>query len=274
MNEEQRARKFVERHFPVTAAFLAAEAGEGEPPVFGPGGVQNAHDDQPEPFVVVRVAYRLSRFELFAALADGYATTNTGANPDDMTVQQIRSDVESYLCGASWRDMEDLVETVAGQIERGDHPEQMEALKRAMDRAYPLHHEAPAMQSPRYAEGTVTLQTLDRGEVTIGEPSWCTGHEGELVGPLSEVSHDGPETAAFVDAGRLGEVPLMRANLTHAPYLEIDREPHPLVYVEALEAASFDADGLRALVATGRTYLDRLGALAGQLDELAEEGSS
>lgn len=277
MSEEERARKFVERHFPVTAAFLAAERGGGPAPVYGPSSVQNAHDDQPEPFVRVRVDYRMSRIELFAVLAAGYATTNTGVNPDDMTVAQIRYDVEAQLALMSWREMEDLVETSAGQIERGEHPEQMAALKRAIDRAYPVAtqgEETPAdlPESPRPRHGTVTLATLDRGEVTIPEPDWCAGHDGEPVGTLAEISHDGPHITAVVESEEPGPVPLLRANLTHAPYLELQPEPYPVAYVEGLEAASFDAAGLRALVAEGRAYLDRLEAMAAELDALAEEG--
>ncbi len=47
---------------------------------------------------------------------------------------------------------------------------------------------------------TVTLDTKDRGQVTIPEPAWCTGHpepqsgpDGLDVRPLAcEVSHQGP----------------------------------------------------------------------------------
>lgn len=276
MSDDERARSFVERHFPKVAEFLAAERGEDPVPVFGPTDVQNAHDDQPEPHLIVRVAYRVSRWELLAALAAGYATTNVDRNPDDMTVEQIRYDVEAYLADASNLTLDDMVQTVAGQIERGEHPEQMQALRRAMDRAFPPRRDPEPLpvQDPRYGEGTVTLQTLDRGEVVIGEPDWCAGHEGELVGTLAEISHDGPHITAVVDTADVGEVALMRANLTHAPYLELQPEPHPLAYVESLEPASFDADGLRALVATGRAYLDRLDQMAGQLDGLAEGGES
>lgn len=275
--EEQRAQKFVERHFPIAAAFLAAEPAEGEPPVFGPTGVQNAHDDQSEPYVVVRVAYRLSRFELFAALADGYATTNTGADPDSMTVQQIRSDVEAYLCGASWRDMEALVETVAGQIEGGEHPEQMAAMKRAMDRAFPLvtpgdkiMADLPSfshpVQPPRYGDGTVTLQTTDRGEITIDEPSWCAGHDGDIVGTLDEISHNGAEiTVPFVTA-RNAPSTIMSAQLSHAPYLTRAPEPFPVLYVELDEHVDLDVPDGRNLSRALRLAAVRLDRA---LDDLA-----
>ncbi|WOX09183.1 DUF6907 domain-containing protein [Streptomyces sp. N50] len=257
MSEEQRARKFVERHFPVTAAFLAAEPAEGEPPVFGPAEVQNAHDDQPEPFVVVRVAYRLSRFELFAALADGYATTNTGADPDDMTVQQIRSDVEAYLCGASWRDMEDLVETVARQIEGGEHPEQMAALRRAMDRAYPLHREPEPASDPVYGNGTVTLTTTDQGRVTEPEPEWCIGHEGQIVSYRSDITHRGPWEAAWF----MG-VEFFPAGISWAPAME------PVPVGDFWEFPPMDPGQLRELGALLAEQVGRVYRLANFLDQI------
>lgn len=250
MSEEQRAQKFVERHFPITAAFLAAEPGEGEPPVFGPTGVQNAHDDQPEPYVVVRVAYRLSRFELFAALADGYATTNTGADPDSMTVQQIRSDVEACLCLASWRDMEDLVERVARQIEAGEHPEQMQAMKRAMDRAFPLRpaaarapefaaefpHVAAHLARERGATTAVTtVQTLDAGPVTFTEPFWCTGLHPD-GGYRADLAHQGEEIALVVETPCHGEVRMLSASLYQGPFSELET-------TDIVAAVEFGEDG-------------------------------
>ncbi|MFJ9628071.1 DUF6907 domain-containing protein [Streptomyces sp. NPDC101175] len=244
MSEQERAQTPIERHFPVTAAFLAAEPAEGPAPVFGSGAVQNAQDDQPEPHVIVRVAYRLSRWELLAALADGYATTNTGQNPDDMTVAQIRDDVEAYLCGASWRDTDALIEQVAGQIERGEHPEQMAALLRAMDRAYPLHREEPPTQSPRYGDGTVTLLTSDRGEVTVDEPAWCIGHDDDLVGYYSDITHNGRTVTAPIVTARYGASKIMSARVSHAPHAVEQPEPFPLLSVELDAHGDLDpADG-------------------------------
>ncbi|WP_406127527.1 DUF6907 domain-containing protein [Streptomyces sp. NBC_00989] len=259
--EQDRAQKFVERHFPVTAAFLAAERGEGEPPTFGPTGVQNAHDDQPEPFVVVRVAYQLSRFELFAALADGYATTNTGADPDGMTVQQIRSDVEAYLSGASWRDMEALVETVAGQIEGGERPEQMQALKRAMDRAFPLHREPAPVQQPVYGDGTVTVETDDHGEIVTDEPSWCLGHDGEPIGYRADITHKGPWEAA-----EFAGVEFLPAGISWAPFSELHPEPYPVA--DVWEFPPMEPDQLRELAALVGSQAGRLYRLANQVDRI------
>ncbi|MFE9602021.1 DUF6907 domain-containing protein [Streptomyces hokutonensis] len=271
-DEQERAQRSVERMFPEVARFMGQL--RHELPLFGPTDLFD--DEGITPDVIVRVDYALSRQQLHAALVVAFTEIAEGRSPEDLSVVEIRTEVEGYFAGHGIVAVDNQIADDEHHVFTAEQQRIMQGLAEAIERAYPPRRDraADAVQSPRYAEGTVTLQTLDRGEVTLPEPSWCTGHEGELVGPLSEVSHDGPEISAFVAAGRLGEVLLMRANLTHAPYLEIEPEPHPLVYVEAQEAASFDADGLRALVATGRAYLNRLEALAGQLDELAEEGSS
>lgn len=238
-------------------------------PVFGPTDPHGNEDVTPD--VIVRVDYLLSREQLVTALGIGFAEIAPDRAPEALTVAEVWVEVEGFLATQG-------IFALADQMERDQRrdfgPEQqrvMRLLAEAVDRAYPLRleQESRVVQAPVHGEGTVTLQTTDRGEVTVPEPAWCTGHEGELVGSLSEVTHYGPEVTAAVDG-----LPLMRANLTHAPYLEIEPEPHPLVLVEALEAASFDGDELRDLVAAGRAYLDQLEGLAGQLDELAGEGSS
>ncbi|MGW1559084.1 DUF6907 domain-containing protein [Streptomyces sp. NPDC002144] len=265
-NEEQRAKKFVERHFPVTAAFLAAERGEGPVPVYGPGETQNVHDDQPEPWVKVRVDYQLSRFELFAVVAAGYASTNIGQNPDDMSVQQIRDDVEAHLAGTSSLELDALVEEVAGQIERGDHPDQMAALLRAMDRAYrPRNEREPIMQQPRYGDGTVTLQTLDHGEVTITEPRWCMGHNAEAVVHRVDITHNGRPVFAEVETD-LGTEQLLEASISWAPFAELQPEPYPVAALGDLPP--MDPAQLRAVAAELGLYVGRLYRLSNELDRI------
>jgi hypothetical protein len=167
-SEEERAQRFVERHFPEVSRFLAAERGGAPAPVFGPTDVQNVHDDQPEPHVTVRVAYRMSRVELFAVLAAGYAVTNIDRSPDSMTVEEIRYDVEGYLADTSLLNLSDTVETVEGILARGEHPEQTQALKRALDRAYPA---APERHPGEYRNLlAAVLEALDiPAPATVGD---------------------------------------------------------------------------------------------------------
>jgi hypothetical protein len=262
MSEEQRAQRFVERHFPVTAAFLAAERGEGPAPIYGPTSLQNDHDDQPEPWVTVRVDYRVSRWELLAALAAGYATANEMQDPDGMTVEQVRYDVEAFLADTSARDLDAMVEEVAAKVERGEDQAQMEALRRAMDRAYPVRQpESPpgfVEEFPHVAahlarergQDTVTVPTGDRGDVVLDEPFWCLG-EHEPEGYRADISHEGEEVPLLVQTGCHGEVRLGAASLTQRPFSPTDARV--LAAVEFDELHEYDArelaDMLDSLVA-------------------------
>ncbi|MFF7331535.1 DUF6907 domain-containing protein [Streptomyces sp. NPDC008150] len=233
MSEESRARSFFERHYPEVAAFLAADrGGEGAAPVIGPTGQQNVHDDQAGPHVVVRVDYRLSRPELFAALAAGYATTNTGADPDTMTVDEIRRDVEAYLADTSALTLSDMVETVARQVQGGQHPEQMQALKRAMDRAYTTRAQPP---------------------VGVGCPSWCVDH----YDAEGTVTHAGAVREMRAAAGGR-ETVLFPAWVSWTPA----EEPLPVVVTGLENLLGLDPDGVRELASS-------LGSLSGDVYRLA-----
>ncbi|MFF4360845.1 DUF6907 domain-containing protein [Streptomyces sp. NPDC001604] len=251
----------VERRFPAAARFLAAERGEGPAPLYGPTERQNVHDDQPKPHVVVRVDFLMSRFELFALLADGYATTNIERSPDDMTVEQIRSDVEAACAGISSLELDALVETVAGQIERGDHPEQMQALRRAMDRAYPLRWEPEErpVQRPEYGDGTVTLDTLDAGRITVDEPVWCTGHDGEQIVDRVDVTHVGVTVT-----GEYAGVEFLPARIAWAPFAVRQSE----ILVDVDEFPGMTPDELRELGAEVGLHAGRLYSKANELDRL------
>ncbi|GHF81775.1 hypothetical protein [Streptomyces thermodiastaticus] len=106
-------------------------------PAFGPTGVQNVHDDAPEPFAVVRIDYRVSRDELFAALMLGFTETDVDRDPDLMTVEQIRGEVERALAMASVDEIWRVVEQVEDGRYSGPQLRRLDALWRALDRAYP-----------------------------------------------------------------------------------------------------------------------------------------
>ncbi|MEU0038470.1 hypothetical protein [Streptomyces sp. NPDC006333] len=70
---------------------------------------------------------------------------------------------------------------------------------------------------------TVTLETLDRGTVTIPEPGWCRGHEGEPPQRYTDLTHNSVTARA---AG------ILTVHLSQAPYLVGSPEPHPIVSVQ------------------------------------------
>jgi hypothetical protein len=266
--EEERAQRFVERHFPVTARFLAAERGEGPAPAYGPTGVQNDHDDQPAPWVTVHVAYRVSRWELLAALAAGYATANEQQDPDTMTVTEIRTNVESFLADTAARDLDDMVEEVAAKVESGEDQAQMEALRRAMDRAYPVATPAPA---PRPASSTVTLDTIDHGPVTFDCPPWCIGHgwqAGQGIG-RNDITHNSVEVKATADTYSYGPQNLLRVWMSWAPFVELV----PRVVVELDLQGEYEAEEITHLADVLRTAAVRVEKVAAEAIRLRGEAS-
>ncbi|MEU1556929.1 hypothetical protein ABZ517_30110 [Streptomyces scabiei] len=69
------------------------------------------------------------------------------------------------------------------------------------------------MNEPR----TVTLATVDHGDVTVPEPAWCAGHDDHVPVHRSDLTHYGPETTlAF-----RGTV-LHRFLIGQAPYAALD----------------------------------------------------
>ncbi|MDX3507345.1 hypothetical protein PV755_00150 [Streptomyces caniscabiei] len=220
--EEERAQRSVERAFPDVARFL------GQLPVYGPTGVENDNDDTGPAEVVVRVDFLMSREELAVAFAYGYAETNTGRDPGAMTVQEVRREVEGYLAGTSYVQFSRHIEEArAGSVPA----DRQAAFDAALQRAYPgrVVPEPPAVQAPRYGDGTVTLQTLDAGEVTVPEPAWCTGHEGETVGHLADITHNGPHTTVTARTEQYGTVDILDARISHAPHARQQPERHPVV---------------------------------------------
>lgn len=86
--------------------------------------------------------------------------------------------------------------------------------------------------NPRYSQGSVTLQTLDQGEVTVPEPAWCVGHDNETVGHLADITHNGPAATAGAVTARYGRIPVLNdVHITQAPHAEKQREPGPLLSI-------------------------------------------
>lgn len=233
-------------------------------PVFGPSSRQNVHDDQPAPHVAVRVEFLLSRDELLAAFAGGYGVTNVGGNPDTMTVEEIRYDVEAHLADSSLLELDDFVQTVRAQAASGPHVEQMQALERAIDRAYPLEEPPQPTQNPVYGDGTVTVDTLDHGRVTMSEPAWCEGHEELLVQLRVDTAHIGAETAA-----EYADVDFLPIRFSWAPFSTVQ----PQVMADVADFPGLSPDELRGLATETGAYSGVLYSKANELDRIRRRQS-
>ncbi|PAN01019.1 hypothetical protein CJI59_13940 [Streptomyces sp. Alain-F2R5] len=202
------------------------------PPRFGPTDPLPCDEDS-TPFATVGIDLVMPREQLRAALVIGHAQMAGEPPLDEMSVSDIRREVEGYLGAASIVDIHRETAVITERITE-EHAAELDA---AIDRAYttpPL----PPIQQPRYGHGTVTLQTSDQGEITTPEPGWCVGHDDELVGYLADTAHNGPTLEAGVVTTVRGPATIMQAHLSHAPHLEIRPEPHPVLSVHL----EFDGD--------------------------------
>jgi hypothetical protein len=203
-----------------------SEAG-AVPPAFGPTSVIPC-DENSVPFAVVTLSVTVSREQLRTMLAIGHAEQSGEPPLPELSVLGIRREVEGQLAAGAVLELDRETSSINARLS----PELAAELDAAVDRAYTQPEPAaPRRQDPRYGEGTVTLQTQDRGEVTVTEPAWCVGHDDEYVGYLADVTHNGRRAGAQVATEQHGIVDFLDVHISHAPHRELVPEPHPVVSV-------------------------------------------
>lgn len=116
---------------------------------------------------------------------------------------------------------------------------------------------------------TVTLATLDHGDVTLPEPSWCRGHAGHRPDSYRcDLTHYSEETVLAHQGAKV-----FRVMLTQAPYASQPPDPAVCVYVEECGfTGSLDPVGLYDLAATLDAHADRLRDYADQLAAILDRG--
>lgn len=113
------------------------------------------------------------------------------------------------------------------------------------------------MTEPR----TVTIRTEDRGDVTIPEPGWCVGHEGQRPELFSDTLHQGPDVELAFRGYLVGT-----AGLVQSPYaLEVTHLPEASV---SLLGQTLDPAGLDEWAAVLVEHAARLRHLARELAAL------
>ncbi|MFD9255975.1 DUF6907 domain-containing protein [Streptomyces bottropensis] len=87
----------------------------------------------------------------------------------------------------------------------------------------------------------VTLATVDHGNVTLPEPTWCVGHDDHVPVHRSDLTHYGPETSlAFRGAV------LHRVRIGQAPFAKLDTRELCGYLVQEEFAVSITPAGLQA----------------------------
>lgn len=220
-------------------------------PTYGPTEVFSEEGVTPD--VVVRVAFALTREQLMTALSIGFTELVPDVDPETITVEETRTEVEGWLHAAAVIELDRYV--IRDRL-TADLPEAqpvMDALGRALDRAYPpvtTGEKTPAdlreLQQPRYGDGTVTLETRDHGDVTVPEPDWCLG-EHVQSGYRADITHEGRIVAASVETDR-GALDFLEARISHAPFAELQPEPYPVVSVVLDIEQEFAAEDIPQLI--------------------------
>jgi len=108
----------------------------------------------------------------------------------------------------------------------------------------------------------VDVTVIETRIVPIPEPDWCTDpHDGAQH--FTDLTHNGRETSASVDTP-LGTVRFLTAQITQAPYLESQTEPHPVVSVSLDLEADFAAEAIPGVAARLREAADLLDQVAAE----------
>ncbi|MFE2020149.1 DUF6907 domain-containing protein [Streptomyces sp. NPDC059499] len=114
---------------------------------------------------------------------------------------------------------------------------------------------------------TVTVQTIDQGAVTIAEPTWCSGHDGDAPQLLCDTGHIGARHTMTYEG-----LELATAALVQDPFVvHSDRSVSVLVELGHLGhgLTPGELDGLAAVLVD---YAGTLRGLARQLSTLPARG--
>lgn len=116
----------------------------------------------------------------------------------------------------------------------------------------------------------ITLPTLDHGDVTLPEPSWCIGHADHRPDTYRvDLAHNTPVVPLTVRGRTIG-----RAVITQAPCAELStREIQASVVLSYEGIDGFDPAGLYDFAAELDTHADRLRALADELTAILTGGT-
>ena len=109
---------------------------------------------------------------------------------------------------------------------------------------------------------TVTLETIDHGPVEFDEPSWCIGHGWQLGAGIgrNDITHNSVRVKAGAETEAHGQVPLMSAQVSWAPFAELV----PVVTVELELQHDFPAEDIAHVCEGLRTAAARLEQVAAE----------
>jgi len=123
------------------------------------------------------------------------------------------------------------------------------------------------MSAPR----TVTLPTIDHGDVTLPEPSWCIGHADDRPDHRADILHRGPDVTLTFRGHHITDACLVQSPFSTVDIPELGSST-PGVSISVI-ARTLDPAGLYDLAAALDGYADRLRGLADELTEILAGGA-
>lgn len=119
------------------------------------------------------------------------------------------------------------------------------------------------------ASRTVTLDTIDHGQVTFDCPAWCIGHGWQVGAGIgrNDIAHNSVRVKAGVETDGHGWLPMLNVYISWAPF----RELVPIVAVDLQVQADFEAEEIASVIRGMETAVARLGAVAAEAIRLRGE---
>ncbi|WP_432004585.1 DUF6907 domain-containing protein [Streptomyces parvus] len=121
-----------------------------------------------------------------------------------------------------------------------------------------------APEPRRHPDGTVTITTLDAGDVRVACPAWCFVEHGYRVPPAkAEITHRSEPVWALVDTPEHGPTSLVEVSLVQWPYSDRDAV---FLGVETDDGfLEVGPTGAHRIAAALRGHADHIDSMAAQL---------
>jgi hypothetical protein len=130
-----------------------------------------------------------------------------------------------------------------------------EKARRFVDRHFP--------EIARFLDSrTVTVDTVDHGQVQLDEPAWCIGHGTEMGVEVhrDDITHNSVRVKAGAVTESKGWVPMLTAYISWAPF----RELVPVISLVLDAEGDFPAED-------GRNVAEGLRVAASRIEQIATE---
>lgn len=117
---------------------------------------------------------------------------------------------------------------------------------------------------------TVSIDTIDRGIVTIDEPAWCIGHAWQVYRGIgrNDITHDSVQAKTWITTEMQGRENVLATRVSWAPFIE----PVPLIAIELTVIGDYSAEDALIVARGLRVAASRLERVAAEAIRLRNGG--